>query len=356
MKTKIWHINLDQPNLAVNPGIIEGAKLLRAGELVAFPTETVYGLGANGLDPQAVKQIFFAKGRPADNPLILHIAEIAQLERLVLEISEPAEKLINRFWPGPLTLVLKKRPIVPEQVTGGLDTVAVRMPVHPIARELIFAAQLPIAAPSANLSGRPSPTLADHVIRDLSGKIGLIIDGGPCQRGIESTVIDLSTKQPLLLRPGSISFEELREILPDLELDVGVDGKTSKSLTGVGPRSPGMKYRHYSPQAELILIEGEFLQIKEKIIDLMQASTAQLGLLLTHEMVEAMGESPIGVVKILGSRSNPEEIAGRLFKLLREFDEEDVGLILVEGLSSTGIGLAVMNRLKKAAGDQILQV
>lgn len=354
MKTKILRVNRNQVNLALDPGIIEGAKLLKAGRLVAFPTETVYGLGANGLDPQAVKQIFQAKGRPRDNPLILHIAQISQLEQLVMENSKRVQELVRNFWPGPLTLVLKKKPLVPDQVTGGLETVAVRMPAHPIARELIFAANLPVAAPSANLSGRPSPTLAKHVISDLNGRIDMIIDGGPSEKGIESTVIDLSTEQPILLRPGSISVEELQVFLPDLKLDISIGDQTRKCSSE--PRSPGMKYRHYSPQAELVLIEGKFSQVKEKLSDLIESSGGQLGLLLTEEMDRALEKPPSVVVKIMGSRSKPEEVAERLFKLLREFDEEDVKLIFVEGLSSTGMGLAVMNRLEKAAGDHILRV
>lgn len=356
MKTKILRVNLNQVNLALDPGIIEGAKLLKTGRLVAFPTETVYGLGANGLDPKAVKQIFQAKGRPRDNPLILHIAQISQLKQLVMENSQRVQELIKNFWPGPLTLVLKKKPLVPDQVTCGLETVAVRMPAHPIARELIFAANLPIAAPSANLSGRPSPTLAKHVINDLNGRIEMIIDGGPSEKGIESTVIDLSTEQPILLRPGSISVEELRFFLPDLKLDISIGDQSRKCSSEAGPRSPGMKYRHYSPQAELVLIEGKFSEVKAKLINLIESSRGQLGLLLTEEMDRALETPPSVVVKIMGSRSKPEEVAERLFKLLREFDEEDVELIFVEGLSSTGMGLAVMNRLEKAAGDHILRV
>lgn len=325
---------------------------------MAFPTETVYGLGANGMDGEAVKKIYTAKGRPSDNPLILHIANEGSLEQLALHIPVQARILMDTFWPGPLTLVFQKQRGVPEQVTGGLDTVAVRMPSHPIAQALIAASHVPVAAPSANRSGRPSPTLAQHVIRDLEGRVEMIIDGGPAEVGIESTVVDLSTGEPVLLRPGGISIEELQETLGmTVSMDAGVASRIDESAEEYKPRSPGMKYRHYSPEAELLIIEGESEQVRVQLIELIHMSGKKLGLLATREMVESLASelAPVSV-KVLGKRADINEMAASLFRLLREFDEEDVELILAEGLPLHGLGLAVMNRLRKAAGYQIIQV
>lgn len=356
MNTAIWEINPSAGNLHSHQAILEGGKILRSGGLVAFPTETVYGLGANGLNPQAVEKIYLAKGRPSDNPLILHIVNLAGLEPLVTEVPEKAELLMEAFWPGPLTLVFPKRAEVPLKVTGGLETVAVRMPSHPIAQALIAAAGVPIAAPSANRSGRPSPTLAQHVIRDMDGRVEMIIDGGPCQMGIESTVVDLSGSVPILLRPGGISLEALQAVVGDVLLDVGVASKVSAGEE-FKPKAPGMKYRHYSPKAELVIIEGESARVKAMIAEMLESAEQKVGLLATREMVEGLQEYlPSIPVKILGSRADLDEMAARLFKLLREFDEEDVELIIAEGLPLHGLGLAVMNRLRKAAGYHILQV
>lgn len=355
MKTVISKINPDQENLSNHPEILQGGKILREGGLVAFPTETVYGLGANGLDSEAVGGIYQAKGRPSDNPLILHIAELQWIEELVTEIPEYAKLLMERFWPGPITLVLNKQSHIPDQVTGGLNTVAVRMPVHPIARALIAAAGVPIAAPSANRSGRPSPTLAEHVIRDLAGRVEMIIDGGASQMGIESTVIDCTGQVPMVLRPGSLSVEEMEELVGTLLMDVGVRTIEHQEKEAA-PRSPGMKYRHYSPEAPLVMIEGDFSQVRDKLIEML-GTTDQLGVLVTEEMVqELQGHLDGHVVKVLGSRADLGQLAARLFMLLREFNDEDVELIIAEGLPLHGLGLAVMNRLRKAAGYQIIQV
>lgn len=355
MKTVILEIDPRTPNLTEHPGIKEAGAILRAGGLVAFPTETVYGLGANGLDAEAVKGIYRAKGRPSDNPLILHIVEAAALEELVLQVPEQARLLMERFWPGPLTLIFRKRPHVPDEATGGLNTVAVRMPSHPVARAIIAAAQVPVAAPSANSSGRPSPTVAAHVIRDMDGRVEMIVDGGPCEVGVESTVLDLTGEVPVLLRPGGVSFEELQAVLGEVQLDVGVaDSRLDQNFA---PKSPGMKYRHYSPEAELMIVEGEPAQVREKLAALIQETDKRLGLLATREMVEGLNQYLAQVsVKVLGSRADLEEAAAQLFKLLREFDEEEVDLIIAEGLPLQGIGLAVMNRLRKAAGYQIMRV
>ncbi len=361
MRTEVLKIDYEygygDHDFTTHSGILRGAEILRLGGLVAFPTETVYGLGANGLDVTAVKKIYLAKGRPSDNPLILHIADISELYPLIIGIPEKAKLLIERFWPGPLTLVFKKQSHILAQVTGGLETVAVRMPSHPIARALIAAAKVPIAAPSANRSGRPSPTLAEHVITDLEGRVEMIIDGGSCKLGIESTVIDCSEEELVLLRPGSISVEDLQEVIGEFSYDVGIKTQDKNLDKDFKPRSPGMKYRHYSPKAELMIIEGEGSKVRKKMLEMIQNSDQKLGILATREMIESFQDiSSKLVIKVLGSRDNLEEMASRLFKLLREFDEEEIDLILAEGLPLHGFGFAVMNRLSKAAGYQILRV
>ncbi|WP_408955444.1 L-threonylcarbamoyladenylate synthase [Natroniella sp. ANB-PHB2] len=333
--------------------IEEAAKLLQQGRLVAFPTETVYGLGANALDKAAVKSIFTAKGRPSDNPLIVHIAEQKELKSLVKrKLTEDVRELITNFWPGPLTIVLKKDDKVPAVTTGGLETIAVRMPQHPLALELIKAAQLPIAAPSANLSGKPSPTLFEHVIDDLVGKIDGVLAGGQAGIGVESTVVDLSREKPVLLRPGGVTYEELSEILGEVKIDPTVETK----LVNDDQRaiSPGMKYKHYSPQAEVILVEGRVEEIPIKIKELIsENSDLKVGVMATNEFSDYYK----GVtIKEMGSRSNLAEISTNIFKLLREFDAEGVDKIIVEGLPIKGLGLAIMNRLRKSAAYQIIEV
>ena len=333
--------------------IKDATELLRAGELVAFPTETVYGLGANALDERAVKSIFTAKGRPSDNPLIIHIGEEKDIENLISEgVPQLAKKLMDKFWPGPLTLILPKSQKVPEVTTGGLNTVAVRMPDHPIALKLIKETGLPLAAPSANLSGKPSPTLAEHVIEDLAGRVAGIIDGGQTGLGVESTVVDLSREVPILLRPGGVTYEELLAELGQVEIDPVVKSKfANESKAAI---SPGMKYRHYAPQAEVILIEGKEDKIKDKIKKLINANEdKKIGVMVSKELEDYYS----GVnVKIMGSKDNLIEISQSIFKLLREFDEEGIERILIEGLELKGLGLAIMNRLRKSAAYQIIEV
>lgn len=330
------------------------SSILKEGRLVAFPTETVYGLGANALNPEAVNRIFTAKGRPADNPLIVHIASLSQLNELVLEVPDQVKLLSDKFWPGPLTLVLKKKDIVPDITTGGLDTVAVRLPDHKVALDLLNHCQLPVAAPSANLSGRPSPTLAQHVVADLAGRIEAIIDGGQTGIGVESTVISLVEEQPTLLRPGGITYQELTEVLGEIKIDSAVKAELESENSSA--LAPGMKYKHYSPEAEVILVEGEAKRTAQKITELADKYLAKgdkVGIMATEENSSLY---TAGQIKIMGSRNRLSVVSANLFRLLRSFDDLGVDIILIEGVSSQGLGLAIMNRLRKAAGYQVIRV
>lgn len=332
--------------------ILRAARILREGKLVAFPTETVYGLGGNGLDPQAASRIYAAKGRPSDNPLILHICDRRELPPLVRRIPEAAKRLMDAFWPGPLTLIFEKSEKVPLESTGGLDTVAIRFPSHPVAQELIREANMPIAAPSANLSGRPSPTTAEHVIQDLSGRIEMILDGGPVEIGLESTIIDVTGEIPLILRPGYISLAQLREVLGQGEFDPAILGKPDSALR---PRAPGMKYRHYAPKAELTIVEGEPQAVARRIFFLAEEKRKQgfqVGILCSEESRLWYDAS---FVKTIGTRANEETIAHNLYRCLREFDEEEKEFVYSEAFSEGPLGAAIMNRLMKAAGYRILQ-
>ena len=323
-------------------GIRIAARFIVEGKLVAFPTETVYGLGADALNENAVRRIFEAKGRPADNPLIVHIAEFDDLKKLAREVPREAKLLAERFWPGPLTMVLPKREEVPYVTTGGLDTVAVRMPAHPIALALIKAST-PIAAPSANISGKPSPTLAEHVIDDFYGRIECIIDGGETKIGVESTVIDLSSERPTLLRPGGLPLEEIEKVIGGVEIHPAVRGK----LVDVA-RSPGMKYKHYSPNAQVIVVEGKRENVRRKIAELVheyRADGLTVGVMATEEY-DADEFFHLG--------STEEEVARNLFRALRELDKRGVDVIIAEGIEERGLGFAVMNRLRKAAGYRIV--
>jgi L-threonylcarbamoyladenylate synthase len=340
MQTKILRINPKNPSISQ---IRQAAKIIKSGGIVAFPTETVYGLGANALDSKSVRKIFAAKGRPSDNPLIVHISDIAEVGILADSIPNMAYDLMERFWPGPLTLVLKKSKTVPKIVTGGLDTVAIRMPKNKIAQGLIRAAGVPIAAPSANVAGRPSPTMAKHVKEDLSGKISLIIDGGPTKIGIESTVVDLSKKTPMLLRPGSVTLEQLQEIVGAVKIHPIIFGKKTKTIH----RSPGMKYRHYSPSAKIILVEGA--KANQKISQLLRQYKKQRMRVGIMSMEKNHTKSDL--TRFVGS--NPGMIAANLFKSFREFDEKKIDIILVRGISQKGLGLGIMNRLRKAAYKKI---
>lgn len=350
MNTK--YITVDP--LRPDPGILEAAgAVLRRGGLAAFPTETVYGLGADALNGSAVAKIFTAKGRPADNPLIVHVADKEAIGGLVRKLTGAAEALFNAFWPGPLTVILPAGGAVPAQVTAGLDTVAVRMPAHPIALGLIRAAGVPVAAPSANKSGRPSPTTAKHVLDDLDGRIDLILDGGPAGIGVESTVVDLTAAVPLVLRPGGVTPEDLRRVLGD----VAVDPAVRSGLKGESrPRSPGMKYTHYAPRAPLYLIEGETEAAAVKIMELARAHQAcgrRVGILSYNG---GRDYSAAGEVVPAGRRDRPDTVAAALYAALRRFDEIGVDVILAESLPEKGVGLAVMNRLRRAAAGGIIRV
>lgn len=319
----------------------DAAELLRNGELVAFPTETVYGLGANALDPEAAARIYAAKGRPSDNPLIVHIADAAQADELA-EVSETARRLMEAFWPGPLTLVLPARPCVPKVVTGGLDTVGIRMPAHPAALLMLRQAGLPVAAPSANLSGRPSPTTADHVWEDLHGRIPLIIDGGAAISGLESTVLDLASPVPAILRPGVITAEALADIIP------GLSEETRLPDGGVA-RAPGMKYRHYAPRAEVVLCRTEDMYDTycAALRQLYAAGNTQPKIAVLSTMNGLRGLAQAENCFLLGE--NAEEAAQNLFAALRWTDEIQADLVLAETFPEKGVGIALMNRLKKAA-------
>ena len=327
--------------------LAEAAQIIRDGGLVAFPTETVYGLGGNGLDPQASQKIYAAKGRPSDNPLILHIAKIDQLHEVVSEIPEAAATLAEAFWPGPLTMIFKKTDCVPYETTGGLDTVAVRMPQHMGALQFLEEAGVPVAAPSANTSGRPSPTTAQHVYEDLQGKIPMILDGGAVTIGLESTIVDLTEEIPTILRPGFISLDMVQAVLGEAQIDRGLIANDSN----IHPKAPGMKYRHYAPKADLKIVEGPMEQVISYINE--QAEKGRTGIICTEE---TRFRYPKGDIKCVGTRKDELSIASHLFAVLREFDEDGVEQIYSESFKAPGLGEAIMNRLLKAAGHQKVDV
>ncbi len=340
--------NLEQRE--AREGLREGARILKEAGVVAFPTETVYGLGANGLDEEAVRSIFQVKGRPTDNPLILHLASTDNLNSLVREVPEQARLLMDEFWPGPLTIILRRRTRVPSVTTAGLDTVALRMPDHQVALALIQEAGLPLAAPSANLSGLPSPTRAQHVLDDFAGRIPLLLDGGETGIGLESTVIDLTRNPPLLLRPGGLTIEELEEKLGRVELADSLEMET--------PSSPGLKYRHYAPRAEMIVFEGKPELVREELLRRAEKAHQQkrmVGILSTSESFSLYFQEGFMVLK-LGSMYRPREIAHNFFDLLRELDRLGVDLILAEGVESRGLGLAIMNRMRKSASHRVVRL
>lgn len=329
----------------------QAGEILQAGGLVGFPTETVYGLGANALEETASAKIYAAKGRPSDNPLIVHIAEWEALASITKQVPGKAEKLAKAFWPGPLTMIFEKNERVPLGTTGGLSTVAVRMPNHPAALQLIRAGGGYIAAPSANTSGRPSPTLASHVAEDMNGKIEMILDGGPVGIGLESTIVDMTVEPPMILRPGYITREMLTEVIGPVEMDRGLalDAKEK-------PKAPGMKYKHYAPRANLMIVEGAPEKVAEKINALTAEQLergVQVGIIGTDE---TMALYPRGVKKSMGTRTDDLSIANHLYAILREFDELDVQVIYSESFDGQGMGQAIMNRLLKAAGHQVLHV
>ncbi|MGD0645628.1 MAG: L-threonylcarbamoyladenylate synthase [Candidatus Bathyarchaeia archaeon] len=331
--------------------IQSAAEIIKKGGLVAFPTETVYGLGADALNPDAVLALFEAKKRPLDNPPIVHVANASEVYKLVKEVSKKAELLMKEFWPGPLTLIFKRSSIVPSVTVAGLDSIAIRMPKHKVALALIKRSDRPIAAPSANLAGKPSPTTAKHVYEDLNGRIDAILDGGPTNIGVESTVVDLSVDPPMILRPGGTTFEALKQVLSDVTLHPFVEAE--QELTIEKTRSPGMRHKHYAPKAEVILVEGNVPAIISKVKELAKSyrlKGAKVGILATDETQTAYTSD---VIKSLGSRFNLAVVAQNLFRLLREIDAENVDVIIAEGVPSEGIGLAIMNRLRKASGYHI---
>lgn len=345
MITKVWIVDKFVDNLQSYPQLVQAAELLTLNEVVAFPTETVYGLGGNANNDQAVAKIFAAKGRPSDNPLIIHIAEIWQLEAFVSDIPQNASLLMEKFWPGPLTIVLNKlEGKLSELATAGLATVAVRMPDHPVALEIIKKSRLPIAAPSANQSGKPSPTLAAHVFADLNGKISGIVDGGPTGVGVESTVIDCTEEIPVILRPGGVTKEQIEAVIGEVALDPAL--KNSEST----PKSPGMKYQHYAPNAPLYIVAGSpsFMQ---QLVNEKREQGLKVGILTTEESVS---DYQADLILACGQKEKLETVASALYQTLRAFNESEVEIIFSEQFPETGVGQAIMNRLNKAAGHRVI--
>lgn len=351
MKTIIEKVDKTQLNSEESIRVTEKAgEILRKGGLAAFPTETVYGLGADGLNEEAAGKIYAAKGRPSDNPLIIHITDMESLKKIAKNIPETALRIAEKYWPGPLTMIFEKTDAVPYGTTGGLDTVAVRMPCDGIAAAVIRAGGGFIAAPSANTSGRPSPTEARHVKEDLDGRIDMIVDGGPVDIGVESTILDMTAVPPMILRPGAVTKEMLEELVGEICVDRAVIASHSKER----PKAPGMKYRHYAPRAELSIVEGE----AEAVISVINHTAAQkalegfkVGIIGTDETFKRYKG---GVVKSIGTRMDEAAIANHLYRILREFDDERVDYIFSEAFPTGGIGSAVMNRLLKAAGHHVI--
>lgn len=365
METK--RIIISDKNNIKDEDLLEAAAILRRGGLVAFPTETVYGLGGNALDEKAAEKIYAAKGRPSDNPLIAHVSCEAEVAPLVKEIPAAARKLMKAFWPGPLTIIFSKSHEIPCGTTGGLDTVAVRMPSDPVAGRLIALAGVPVAAPSANTSGRPSPTTADHVWQDMNGRIDMIIDSGTVGIGVESTIVDVSGSAPALLRPGAVTMEMLRQVLGEVTVDPAISGPVSDQ---VKPKAPGMKYRHYAPRAELTLVEpkemrqGGSISLDDSLVKGMVDriwflakekldAGYRVGIICTDE---SRNNYPGGLVRSVGSRKSQESVAHNLYGVLREFDDLQVEYIFSESFSQDHLGQAIMNRLTKAAGYKIVHI
>ena len=363
METK--RVMIEDRNHIKDEELGEAAGILRSGGLVAFPTETVYGLGGNALDEDAAGKIYAAKGRPSDNPLIAHVSCMEEVAPLVKEIPEAGRKLMEAFWPGPLTMIFPKSEKVPYGTTGGLDTVAIRMPDDPVANRLIALAGVPVAAPSANTSGRPSPTTADHVWQDMNGRIEMIIDGGPVGIGVESTIVDVSSAVPSVLRPGAITMEMLAEVLGEISVDPAILGPLSAD---VRPKAPGMKYKHYAPKADLTLVEPEDVDrengLDEKQLQAMIGKVRELsrgkieagcrvGVICTDESRHCYTD---GAVRSIGERKSQASVAHNLYALLREFDDLGVDYIFSESFPKDHLGQAIMNRLSKAAGYKIVKV
>lgn len=357
MKTKLIRVDAEdlqdeEKSDSAKRALEEAGEIIRKGGLVAFPTETVYGLGGDALNPESSKKIYAAKGRPSDNPLIIHIADMEHLGRITKEVPQSAYQLAAAFWPGPLTMILPKAEEVPYQTTGGLDTVAVRMPSHPVAMEFIKAAGGYVAAPSANLSGKPSPTTAKYVVQDMDGRIDMIIDGDGVDIGLESTIVDLTGDKPMILRPGYITEEMLDKVLGQVEIDQTL----FKADSNLHPKAPGMKYRHYAPKGELVLVEGNPEAVVSYINEqtrMRKARGEKTGVIGTSEMA---GRYEADSVKIAGSRKDEAAIARQLYTFLREFDDEEVAYMYAESFAGTGMRQAIMNRLLKAAGHKIIKL
>ncbi len=343
---KHWIVESDVDKNKSYPQIVDAAKILQQNEVVAFPTETVYGLGANATSDTAVEKIFKAKGRPSDNPLIVHISNKGQLEGLVASVPTVATKLIDAYWPGPLTIIFhKKENVFSEKVTAGLQTVAIRMPDHPVALSIIEASGLPIAAPSANRSGKPSPTTAQHVLDDLDGRIAGVVDGGETGVGVESTVVDCTGEVPVILRPGGVTKEQLEEVVGKVEVDPSLkEGKGA-------PKSPGMKYTHYAPDAPVYLVDGTREDL-QRLVDEKKAAGLKVGVLTTEEFVS---DFEADLILSVGRREDLKTVAQHLYDTLRAFNRSDVDIIFAEMFPEEGVGLAIMNRLQKAAGYRVIK-
>lgn len=354
MKTLVLKVDPEEPDISA---LTTAAQVIRRGGLVAFPTETVYGLGANALDPEAVRSIFRAKGRPHDNPVIAHVASQDQLPTLVREMNPVSRLLAEQFWPGPLTLVLPRAESVPPEVSAGLSTVAVRMPAHKVALKLIELAGVPIAAPSANVSGKPSPTCAFHVLEDLDGRVDVVLDAGVTGVGVESTVVDATGIPVVVLRPGGVTLEQLQQVLGKERVVIHQAVLDAGALAHGTPPSPGMKYRHYAPRAKVIVVHGAADRVADAVLGLARkffAEGKRVGILASEESAHCYPREY--TVLVAGSRSHLEGVAANLFARLREFDRLGVHVVLAEGYPETGFGLAVMNRLVRAAGGQVIRV
>lgn len=349
METRI--VQVDEKNID-KEALREAGRIIRSGGLVAFPTETVYGLGGDALNPSSSRKIYEAKGRPSDNPLIVHIARWEALAAIVKSVPEEAAKLARAYWPGPLTMIFEKSDLVPKETTGGLDTVAIRMPSHKTALNFIEEAGGYVAAPSANRSGRPSPTVARYVIQDLGGRIEMILDGGDVELGLESTIVDMTARMPTILRPGYITSQMLEQTLGRVEEDVTI----LRADSGQAPKAPGMKYRHYAPRGELTIIKGPEQKVVDYIntqLDLWRTGNKKTGVIAADATIDAYRAD---VCKNAGDRLDESAMARQLYRILREFDDEGVEIIYSESFEGAGVGQAVMNRLLKAAGHRVTEL
>lgn len=347
-------LNIDEKNID-NELIKIAAGFIKKGGIVAFPTETVYGLGANARDVVAINNIFKAKGRPSDNPLIVHVSSIDEVDGIVEEIPNVAKKLMDAFWPGPLTIIMKKKSDIPNETTANLDTVGVRYPSNKVANCFIRECQVPIAAPSANISGKPSPTKGQHVIDDLKGKVDCIITSDDSEVGLESTVIDVTVEPPMILRPGGITKEQMEAVIGKVNIDKTINQKPDKNLK---PKAPGMKYKHYAPNGQVLIVNGELYKVVQKInieVNKYIKEGKKVGILATEQTKKYYNHKDVDII-VLGDRETPETLASGLFGALRKFDEDNVEIILAEAVLSSGVGLAVMNRMLKASGFNIIEV